>query len=290
LSSMDGVTPIGSSNKQVRELITPEGIDLRLTIADAGERASAFLLDAVFIVLAMIALTLVVVAAALLFGFSSADYLGAIWLLGFFFLRVFYFTAFEMTARAATPGKRIIGIRVTKRNGGALSSDAIFARNAMRELEVFLPMSFFVTQVSEVDAWISIAALVWCGVFVFFPLFNADRLRIGDIIAGTWVVHAPRRVLDVDLAAQPPQRTLVFRPEALEAYGIRELTVLEDVLRAKDRETMAAVALRIKSKIGMTGDASSDVEFLAAYYSALRGRLESRLLFGRRKRDKFDIG
>lgn len=276
--------------KRMRELVTPEGVDLRLVIADAGERASAFLLDAVFIVIGMIALTLVVVAAAFLFGFRSADYLGALWLLGFFFLRVFYFTAFEMTARAATFGKRIIGIRVAARNGGALSSDAVFARNAMRELEVFLPMSFFVTQVSEVDAWISIAAIVWCGVFALFPLFNADRLRIGDIIAGTWVVHTPKRVLDVDLSAQTQQRALVFRPEALEAYGIRELSVLEDVLRAKDRETMAAVATRIRAKIGMAGDTTPDAEFLAAYYSALRGRLESRLLFGRRKRDKFDVG
>ena len=29
-----------------------------------------------------------------------------IWLLGFFLLRNFYFTLFEMRARAATPGKR----------------------------------------------------------------------------------------------------------------------------------------------------------------------------------------
>jgi uncharacterized RDD family membrane protein YckC len=276
--------------KQVRELVTPEGVDLRLVVASAGERASAFLLDAVFIVLAMVALTLMVIAAALLFGFRSADYLGAMWLLGFFFLRFFYFTAFEMTARAATPGKRIIGIRVTARNGGSLSSDAIFARNAMRELEVFLPMSFFASQVNEIDGWISITALVWCGVFALFPLFNADRLRIGDIIAGTWVVHTPRRVLDIDLTTQAPQRALVFRPQALEAYGIRELSVLEDVLRARDRETMTAVAARIRTKIGMGADTTPDAEFLAAYYAALRGRLESRLLFGRRKRDKFDVG
>jgi len=30
---------------RVRELVTPEGVDLRLTLADASERASAFLLD-----------------------------------------------------------------------------------------------------------------------------------------------------------------------------------------------------------------------------------------------------
>jgi len=40
---------------------------------------------------------------------------------------------------AATPGKRILGIRVAARNGKALTAEAVFARNAMRELEVFLP-------------------------------------------------------------------------------------------------------------------------------------------------------
>jgi len=32
----------------------------------------------------------------------------------------------------------------------------------------------------------------------------------------------------------------------------------------------------------------TDLAFLSAYYAALRGRLENRLLFGHRRRDKFD--
>ena len=32
----------------------------------------------------------------------------------------------------------------------------------------------------------------------------------------------------------------------------------------------------------------TDEDFLAAYYVALRGRLESRLLFGKRRRDKHE--
>ncbi len=273
----------------LRQLVTPEGIDLRVIIANASERASAFLLDVVFIVLSLIALTLVIVAAAFLFGFVAAEYLATLWLIGFFLLRVFYFTAFEMTPRAATPGKRVLGIRVARRDGGALTADSIFARNAMRELEVFLPLSFFATQVETVDAWISVVALIWCGVFVFFPLFNRDRLRIGDIVSGTWVVHTPHRLLSADLAARPREEGLVFPSQALEAYGIHELSVLENVLRAADPLTIAAVATRIRGKIGMTGDRTPDAVFLSAYYTALRGRLEQRLLFGRRKRDKFDV-
>jgi uncharacterized RDD family membrane protein YckC len=279
---------MSAAGQRVREMVTPEGVDLRIVVAEASERASAFLLDVGIILGTLIAMTLVIVMLAFIPGFLPGEYLGALWLLGFFFLRVFYFTVFEITPRAATPGKRIMGLRVARRDGGALTADSIFARNAMRELEVFLPISFFVTRADGVDNWISIAGLVWAGVFLFFPLFNKDRLRIGDIVAGTWVVHAPKRVLGADLAATPAA-AITFTREALDAYGIRELSVLEEVLRHRDATTMKAVAERIRAKIGAT-DSLPDGEFLAAYYTALRGRLEQRLLFGRRKRDKFDRG
>lgn len=279
---------MSAPGQRVREMVTPEGVDLRIVVAEASERASAFLLDIAIVIGALIGMTLVILMLAFIPGFLPGEYLTALWLLGFFFFRVFYFTAFEITPRAATPGKRIMGLRVARRDGGALTADSIFARNAMRELEVFLPISFFVARPDGVDNWISIAGLVWAGVFVFFPLFNKDRLRIGDIVAGTWVVHAPKRVLGADLAAAPAA-SITFTREALDAYGIRELSVLEEVLRHKDEATMKAVAARIRTKIGAT-DTLPDSEFLAAYYTALRGRLEQRLLFGRRKRDKFDRG
>jgi uncharacterized RDD family membrane protein YckC len=290
MTATDASLQDAAASRLVRKLVTPEGVDLQIRLASASERASAFLLDVAFIVLSLVALTLVLLAATIALGIRAAEYMGALWLLGFFFLRVFYFLAFETTMRAATPGKRILGIRVAARNGGTLSADAIFARNAMRELEIFLPLSFLVTSVSSVDAWISISAAVWCGVFVFFPLFNRDRLRIGDIVAGTWVVHTPKRVLDEEIADRKNDATMVFDRDALSAYGIRELSVLEDVLRAKNADTIAAVAMRIRTKIGWRGAGSSDLEFLSAYYTALRRHLEQRMLFGRRKRDKFDLG
>ena len=272
---------------RVRELITPEGVDLRLVLADASERATAFLLDVVIMFASLIVVTLLIVGAAALLKFSPFDYLGVVWLLFFFFLRNFYFMAFELTPRAATPGKRIVGLRVAARNGGRLTAEAIFARNALRELEVFLPLSFLVARAQQVDAWISALALVWCGIFVFFPLFNKDRLRVGDLAAGTWVVRVPKRILEADIADVATQG-VAFPPGAFDAYGIKELSVLEDVLRRKHGPTMAEVAKRIRNRIGMNDDTTPDEEFLLAYYKGLRERLEARMLLGRRRRDKHD--
>ena len=179
------------------------------------------------------------------------------------------------------------------RNGGALTADAIFGRNAMRELEVFLPATFLFSQSQGgVDAWLRTLAVIWCGVFVLFPMFNRDRLRVGDVVAGTWVVKAPRRTLLRDMArTTAPSGDFAFTAAQLDAYVVKELQVLEDVLRRYQPATIAAVAARIRARIGWTQrPGEGDGDFLDAYYRALRGRLESRLLFGRRRRDKHDVG
>jgi uncharacterized RDD family membrane protein YckC len=276
--------PATPLDRSTRELVTPEGIDLRLVLADGGERAAAFLLDLAIMVGLLIAATILILVVSLSSKYSPRELLFALWFLVFFFLRNFYFMAFELTPRAATPGKRALGIRVAMRDGGPLTAEAIFSRNATRELELFLPLSLLTAPGVGLDAWVALMGVIWCGVFVFFPLFNRDRLRVGDLVGGTWVVRAPRRVLDIDLAANPAGS---FTNEALDAYGVKELNVLEDVLRRKDPAVIAAVALRIRGKIGVRAEVP-DLEFLQSYYTALRGRLESRLLFGRRRKDKYD--
>ena len=110
-------------------------------------------------------------------------------------------------------------------------------------------------------------------------------------MAGTWVVKTPKRRLLRDLASvsEPDAGRFAFTTAQLDAYGVKELHVLEDVLRRYNAKIVAAVAERIRAKIGWTrGAAEGDGEFLDAYYRALRGRLESRLLLGRRRKDKHD--
>ena len=274
-----------------RELVTPEGVDLGVTLASASERAGAFLLDAAAIVGVMIALTLLCLLVARISRGASLAAVGVLWLLGFFVLRNGWFLAFELGPRAATPGKRAFGLRVAARHGGRLSADALFARNAMREIEVFLPLTFLVANAGGVDALIAASGVLWTGVFALFPLFNRDRLRAGDLVAGTWVVRDPRRKLTRELASPELRRDprFAFEPVQLQAYGVAELQVLEGVLRGQDRRAIRTVAERIRAKIDWRqGPEENDRAFLDAYYAALRARLEAGLLLGRRRRDKHD--
>jgi uncharacterized RDD family membrane protein YckC len=283
--------PAGREDARARSLVTPEGVDLKLRLGDAGERAAALLIDLAIMVGVMIAFALLALLAAIGTKGKGWEVIGTVALLVFFVLRNLYFVLFELTPGAATPGKRAMGLRVAARNGGRLTADAIFARNAMREIELYLPLSFLVSSGDQVGAWINLAGLVWCAVFVLFPLFNRDRLRVGDLVAGTWVVKAPTRRLAPDLVetSRPSVGRFRFSQAQLDAYGVKELHVLEDVLRRYETKTIALVAARIRLKIGwQAAPDESDGDFLAAYYAALRGRLESRLLLGKRRKDKFD--
>jgi uncharacterized RDD family membrane protein YckC len=211
----------------------------------------------------------------------------------FFFIRSGYFMAFEMGRRAATPGKRALKLRVIAHDGGRLTPAAIFTRNAMREVELFLPVTLLVSFMQH-KSWLGWMAAIWAIGLVLLPLFNRDQARLGDFLAGTRVVHMPKAMLSYDLADMELDRHngLTFTPEQL-AYGEKELQVLEQVLRERKPAVMRAVADRIKARIdwrepSRVEDRPADEHFLRAYYGALRAHLEGRMLLGRRRKDKND--
>ena len=271
-----------------RRLITPEGIDLQVQLADIGARIGAYVIDQIIIFTILIVAFFIIIFG----GFAAAPEIAiTIFILVNFFLRNFYYMFFEMGPKAATPGKRICKIRVASRTQARLSANAVFARNALREIEINLPLSFLFMSGDSVDGWIALLGLLWSGIFLFFPLFNKDRLRAGDLIAGTWVVRAPKPILANDLASEKVDLDsgYTFTPEQVEAYGVHELHVLENVIRANEQPTVMDVAARIRNKIKWDkGMSEVDLDFLKAYYAALRGRLETRLLFGVMRKDKFD--
>ncbi len=274
---------------RTRPLLTPEGVLLTLTLAEASQRLTAFMLDLVGMALALVTL----VAVSLVAGIATGPQLGiVIGVLGFFLLRNFYFAFYELTPRAATPGKRLLNMRVAARDGGPLTANAILARNLVRELELFLPITMLVTSGTSEDVWLLVLGLGWTGIFLVFPLLNRDRLRVGDLLAGTWVVMEPRPLLVPDLAvptARPRAGTFQFTKAQRTAYGVKELHVLEDVLRRQDAKAMVIVADSIRARIGWKGGWESNAAFLEAYYAALREELEGGLLFGKRKADKYSV-
>ena len=273
-----------------RRLVTPEGVDLGVVLGDAGQRAAAFILDCLVLVGAMIALTLIAVFGVWGVGEKSLEPVGVVWLLGSFVIRNFYFIIMEMRPRAATFGKRWMGLRVVARDGGRLTGDAVIARNLLREIEVFLPLSMLLAGLAEqsVDSLTGWFGFGWTGVFLLFPLLNKDRLRVGDLLAGTWVIRTTRDKLGRDLTTARLVNLFVFTSVQLDAYGVYELETLEGVLRRGDAKATITVAQAIIDKIGWQTDVTDIDGFLTAYYTQLRAHLEKRLLLGKRRADKHD--
>lgn len=272
--------------KKLREFVTPEGVDLQLRIASSGLRLGALIVDLVVINLILLLFTLLM----LWIGVAvKSDVAVVVWMLGAFVLRTFWFIGFELGARAATPGKRLMGIRVVARDGGRLTADAVVARNLIRELELFLPLMMLGIGAAEdmVSSWTILAGVIWSLTLSLFLLFNRDRMRMGDLIAGTWVVMAQRAKLDSDIvASQPAATAMTFSDAELSVYGIFELQELERILRTRDPRAMREVADTIRGKIGRPVAEEDDV-FLLSYYRQLKARLERGLLFGKRREDKY---
>ena len=288
--------PAEAPGGRIREVVTPEGVALPFEIASPIDRASAFVLDAFLIHVVVLVLFL----AALFAGTAGGGVVAfPVALLGSFFLRNFYFTYCEIRMGGTTIGKRKVGLRVISRDGGPVTAEAVFARNLTRDVEVFLPATALMAPelvLPGLPGWARAIGIVWILIFALLPLFGREHLRIGDILAGTLVVRMPKAKLLPDLAARKTRLTdsqagYAFTDQQLDLYGIKELQVLEEVLRKHQRsrkhEVVGAVAERIRNKISWPeGEAVDDWRFLNAFYKAQRARLEHKMLFGKKQLEK----
>lgn len=285
---LDGVT------RNRREIVSPEGVMLEVDIANPGERLTAFLIDFLFWMLATILLFLVL---GLLFLEKMMGPIATtiVLFLGFL-LRNLYFIHFELVTQGATPGKRIAHLRVIDRNGGPLLPGAIIARNLTREVEIFLPLGLFLTMPAMAAGngfWTGAAFFGWVVLISALPFFNRDRLRAGDLIAGTMVISVPQRALLAELART--QAHYAFTRSQLDAYGAFELHVLEELLRRPGSPDTYAIQQQVCGKIcrkigwGEPIPPADTLTFLQAFYTAERAHLEREQLFGHRRADKTDI-
>lgn len=137
---------------------TPEGVDLELRVAGPLVRAAALAIDS----LIKGALYLALVP---LLAFSGLG-IGLVFL-GMFLLEWFYPVVFELRT-GATPGKKAMGLAVVHDDGTPVGPAASVIRNLLRVVD-FLPLFY--------------------GAGLISSLIDRDFRRLGDLAAGTLVVH-----------------------------------------------------------------------------------------------------
>ena len=184
-------------------IATPELVAIEFPLAGLGSRFIAVLLD--YLLQGGTVFILILIFALLLSGSTGSgvahagDNLSAKWTIAIliaipFLLEWGYFTLFEAFWRGQTPGKRIMRIRVIQQTGRPISLFESMGRNLLRAVD-WLPAFYII------------------GVITMFATRRQQRL--GDLIAGTLVVH--ERPLETPLESIGGSRTFtsaVFKPAA----------------------------------------------------------------------------
>jgi uncharacterized RDD family membrane protein YckC len=202
---------------------TPEGILLELRPAGFTVRFYAFVLDWL---LRLGVLYLVSFVSAFMGGIGYA-----FWTVVFFALEWFYPVVFELSASGASPGKRAMKVKVVMDTGLPVTPAASLTRNLLRFAD-FLPFCF--------------------GFAIVSILLRTDCKRLGDLAAGTMVVHQPRVAAKVSLdlvAPLAPVVALAPRDQAaLIALAARAARLTEERL-----DELAALAGVVSGDAGCSG-------------------------------------
>ncbi|MGC2398862.1 MAG: RDD family protein [Acidobacteriaceae bacterium] len=157
---------------------TPELVGIDLPLAGIGSRCVALLVDSVvqgLVLGALVAVIVLMAAAAPLPGShaprssETSKWAIALMLLVPFLLQWGYFTLFEAFWHGQTPGKRLLQLRVIQQSGRPIGLFESLGRNLVRIVDM-LPVFYVVGAVC---------------------IFSTRRQqRLGDMVAGTLVVHS----------------------------------------------------------------------------------------------------
>jgi uncharacterized RDD family membrane protein YckC len=174
----------------LRPITTPEGVELNLRLAGPVPRACAWAID-----LAVRAAIMLIFALLL----GSLGRLGYGVLLIVWFVLEWLYPAFcEARFDGATPGKKMMGLRVVSDDGTPVHASAAFVRNLLRAVD-FLPVAYAVGLVSM--------------------LVHREFRRLGDIVAQTVVIYRE----DAQRAAHIPHAIPVAPTIALSVEEARAI-------------------------------------------------------------------
>ncbi len=237
------------------ELTTPEQVTLSYQLAGLVSRAIAGLIDLICMISLMILvgiLLLMVAVATSFIGSFTFLFLGVVFIVEFLIF-IGYFIFFERFMAGGSPGKRLMGLRVTSASGGRLEMEDIVVRNLLRAVD-FLPSFMFLG-----------------GTVAFIDPYHR---RLGDFAANTIVIRERRVSLPKAVTrrhdrhnsfqADPVLRgRIVNRLNRADRDLTMDLTLRRDSLDDDVRESLFADAARYLRRRLEISDAAEQIEHLS---------------------------
>ena len=203
---------------------TPEGVTLDLRLAGPVARSGAWLLDF------MIRFAIFFTASLFLARFGDTG-MGLL-LIGVFLLEWFYPVVFELTW-GATPGKKALRLVVIHDNGTPIRWQASLIRNLLRAVD-FLPLFY--------------------GFGLISMLLNRRFQRLGDIAAGTLVIHVP----ETERQQQPVTADPVPVPSSLSLDERQAIIAYAERVPLLAGERAVELAEHLEPLTGKNGEAAKE--------------------------------
>jgi uncharacterized RDD family membrane protein YckC len=229
---------------EILAIDTPENVIFDYNLSGLGSRFLAALVDSILMVLIQVIVFWLMFYFIFRQMFSGPDL--ETWSFALLSLMSFvffwgYYIFFELIWNGQSPGKRLVGIRVIRSDGTPVTLSEVLIRNLVRVVD-FLP-SFY-------------------GVGVVAMFADARARRLGDMAAGTLVVHDAGALRLENLAIQRDSQNLAGQPWAdlsdfpLEKLANADLQFLEDYLDRRDglsnRPALSVQVLKkLYSRVGM---------------------------------------
>jgi uncharacterized RDD family membrane protein YckC len=225
---------------------TPEQIPLEFPLAGIGSRFLALALDTLIQALGL--LVIVFVAEILLPTAARFTPRAWTWAAAIFFLSVFvlysgYYVLFEIFWNGQTPGKRLVRLRVISDSGRPITVYEAVVRNLLRIIDQF-------------------PGLYVVGIISVF--LTARNKRLGDIVAGTVVVHEKAmQETQPDFAAPAastaPSPGLQISAEELELIE-RFLQRRYDLSPEIRRQSAEQIAARLRARVNLAQEGAASAE------------------------------
>ncbi|OMH39021.1 RDD family protein [Motiliproteus sp. MSK22-1] len=212
------------------QLEAPEGVSFTLSPAGIPVRAAAFAIDLAIRLVIMIICGYV----TSVLGEVGSGLLLLIW----FLLEWWYPVLFEVFFQGATPGKKAMGLRVTFDDGTPVDFGASLTRNLIRAVD-FLPFLY--------------------GLGMFSMLVNKDSKRLGDLVAGTLVIHQFRnkhQEIELGDALPSPFPLSIEEQRLLIAFVERK-----DQLSEERQQELAAI---LRPLLESSNQQRNEVEYLSS--------------------------
>lgn len=261
------------SNDESLQIDTPENVVFGYNVAGIGSRFMAALVDTLLIGLlqALLFATLILIEAnagpSPLMDALGAWIVAIMGLISFLFLWGYYIF-FEMFWNGQSPGKRLFHLRVIRTDGTPISITESLVRNLVRIVDL-LPAAY--------------------GFGVVTMFINSQSRRLGDLAAGTLVVHesATVSVQQLEISQAHAMHRFSLKPVTpttfpVERLNNQEIALIEEFLQRRDemqhRQNLAVQILeRLHQRVGLTLEPTDRIEAedkLIGILEAVRNRSE----------------